>query len=130
MNSLKKPTLIFVYNANSGLGNALMDTAHKVLSPNSYACNLCGITYGLLTENRQWKKYRESSGIEMQFLHKDEFKKEYASKFMFQLNFPVVLAIVGMELEILIGSEELNTLKSTQELIALVEERTASYLQE
>ena len=37
------PTLVFVYNADSGVFNALADAAHKIFSPRTYACNLCAL---------------------------------------------------------------------------------------
>jgi len=33
--------IIFVYNTDDGLFNALMDTAHKIFSPATYECSLC-----------------------------------------------------------------------------------------
>jgi len=37
--------LIFVYNANGGLVNSWLDTAHKIVSPSTYSCSLCAITF-------------------------------------------------------------------------------------
>ena len=31
--------LIFIYNARSGVTNAFIDWAHKIISPNTYKCN-------------------------------------------------------------------------------------------
>ncbi len=45
---LTRPALVFVYNANSGLLNALLDMGHKVVSPRTYPCSLCALTYGSL----------------------------------------------------------------------------------
>ena len=38
--------LLFVYNADTGLFNTVADAAHKILSPSTYSCNLCKVTYG------------------------------------------------------------------------------------
>ncbi|WP_232221892.1 hypothetical protein [Methanococcoides burtonii] len=43
---MSKNTLIFVYNADSGLINEMKDYVHKIVSPSTYECNLCAITYG------------------------------------------------------------------------------------
>ena len=115
--------LIFVYNANSGSRNALMDTMHKVLSPSTYECNLCDITFGLFTEKVDWKKFRKDASVDMEFLHKDEFERDYASKFGYKFTFPIVLAAVAGQLEILINTEELNALEDVNGLISLVETR-------
>ncbi|MCF7977351.1 hypothetical protein U5801_08255 [Lamprobacter modestohalophilus] len=47
---MSRDELIFVYNADTGLFNQLADAAHKAFSADTYACNLCRVTYGLLTE--------------------------------------------------------------------------------
>tara|TARA_R110002072_G_scaffold300571_4_gene478351 strand:- start:7239 stop:7619 length:381 start_codon:yes stop_codon:yes gene_type:complete len=118
-----KPKLLFIYNANSGKMNGYMDALHKIVSPKTYACNLCDITYGVFTENKAWKKFRTSSKISMEFLHLDEFKKQYASKFGSKFTFPIVLLENKCELELFISTEELNELKNAEELIHLISER-------
>lgn len=115
--------LIFVYNADSGLGNLILDGAHKILSPSTYDCKLCEITFGAFTENAIWKKFRTSFHNEMEFLHRDEFKKAYASKFGHKFTFPIVLLASDRGLEVLIKTAEMNNLNSTEDLIALVAER-------
>lgn len=42
-----KRNIIFIYNAKGGQWNYLIDTLHKYLSPKTYECNLCQITYDL-----------------------------------------------------------------------------------
>lgn len=115
--------LIFVYNADSGRKNALMDAIHKVLSPQTYNCNLCDITYGVFAENTTWKKFRKSVDIPMEFLHRDEFLKQFASKFGAKFNFPIVLLEVNSDFELFISTEEMDQLKTIEELIALVKSR-------
>ncbi|MFC4218598.1 GTPase [Flagellimonas marina] len=115
--------LLFVYNANSGKRNALLDSMHKVFSPSTYDCNLCDITFGLVGENRIWKKFREQSKMPMSFVHKDEFTKSYASKFGYKFTFPIVLLEGNNGLEVFIPKEELNELQSAKELIDLIRER-------
>jgi len=115
--------LIHVYNANSGLRNMIIDGAHKIFSPSTYECNLCGITFGAFTENRIWKEFREETSLEMEFLHKDEFKNQYASKFGYNFDFPIVLDISDNDLEVFITTDELNELESAEELISLIKSR-------
>ncbi len=52
--------LIFVYNANSGALNSLMDSVHKIISPKTYDCKLCDLTYDVFKENELWSRFRES----------------------------------------------------------------------
>ena len=115
--------LIFIYNANSGTVNAVLDSMHKVLSPSTYNCNLCDITFGLVGEKGVWRDFRDSFPLAMEFLHKDEFEKEYGSKFGHKFDYPIVLCAVEEELQVLVNTPELNLLKSAEELIALIEDR-------
>lgn len=124
MKTRPQQKLLFVYNANSGTRNAIFDSMHKVLSPQTYDCKLCDITYGVVSENRTWKRFRQETKNEMVFLHKDEFAKKYASKFGHKFEFPIVLIEGEKGLEVLISKEELNQLKTAHGLIRLVKERT------
>lgn len=109
--------LIFVYNADSGLLNTLMDIGHKIIKPETYTCNLCNLTFGNFTENQKWKEFRESTNIEMEFLHRDEFEEKYH----IELDCPVILT--GPEpLETVISKKQLEEFKSLDELISAVEE--------
>lgn len=74
-------------------------------------------------ENKDWKKFRTTSKIPMEFLHRDEFKKQYASKFGSKYTFPIVLLAHSGKLEILITTEELNGMKNVEELTHLISER-------
>lgn len=124
MDKNKTKKLVFIYNAASGLRNAFLDSAHKIISPKTYNCNLCDITFGVFKEHTAWKNFRKSSGLDMEFLHKDEFQKQYASKFGYAFTFPIVLSQSGYDLEVLITTEELNALRVPQELIDLISTRT------
>ena len=123
MEKQKLQKLLFVYNANSGKFNALFDSVHKIVSPKTYECPLCNITYGMATENKLWKKFRKESDIEMEFLHKNEFLKTYASKFGHKFTFPIVLIPTQGELEVCISTDEINKLKTAEELIKFLQKR-------
>ncbi|WP_107667575.1 GTPase [Cyanothece sp. BG0011] len=106
--------IIFVYNANSGFMNTVLDIGHKIISPETYNCNLCNITYGIFKENKEWKTFRESSDYELEFLHKDEFEKKYQQK----RDYPIILmSNKNYELYELINKDELNKMQSAEELI-------------
>ncbi len=119
--------LLFIYNANSGIRNILLDGAHKILSPSTYECNLCDITFGAFTENKGWKKFRKETTMEMDFLHKDEFAKQYASKFGHKFTFPIILAATTDGLEVFVHTEELNALDNANRLIDLIQKREEVY---
>ena len=115
--------LLFVYNATSGVANALLDSVHKVVSPSTYQCNLCDITFGLVSENKAWKQFRESSDIKMVFLHKDEFLKAYRSKWLPKYEFPIVLIEEENGFEVYITSEVINSLTDSDALIQEIAKR-------
>ena len=123
MENHQEARLIFIYNADSGLRNALLDGAHKALSPNTYQCNLCDLTYGVFKERKAWKKFRQEMQWNMEFLHKDEFKKQYASKFGHKFEFPIVLIALDDELQVFISVRELNELETMEALIDLINKR-------
>ncbi len=139
--------LIFVYNADSGLINTLIDIGHKALSPQTYQCNLCGLTFGLVSEHKQWKQFREESSKEMEFLHRDEFEQKYARKLEREgcrrsaerpcgiynpqrnalrgisnhaVEYPVILKKENNDLSVVITPTELNQIKTLDELIERV----------
>jgi len=123
MKSGQAQKLIFIYNADSGLRNAVIDSMHKVISPKTYDCNLCDITFGVFTENSKWKKFRSATRFEMEFLHKDEFKKQYASKFGHKFTYPIILISSSKGLEIFAGTKEVNGIANAEELIQLIDQR-------
>ena len=119
--------LIFVYNATSGKVQALWDTAHKIISPKNYSCSLCAITFGAFSEKKIWKDFRENSKTEMIFLHRDEFQKQYKSKWLQKVDFPVILVSINEGLEVFISSEELTTFEDVSELIETIKLRAGQY---
>lgn len=114
--------LLFVYNANAGVANSLLDSAHKIFSPSTYNCNLCDITFGVFTENKAWKAFREQTDLELEFLHKDEFAQKFPSEYK-KTSLPVVLKQSNKKLEIFLPSEQLNYLQSAEELIDAIRKR-------
>ncbi len=110
--------LLFVYNANSGTLNTLFDIGHKIVSPESYECNLCQITHGTFKERNVWKKFRETSDLDLTFLHKDEFEKQYEGEY----SYPIVLKLNG-EPSVFISTQKLNEISKPEALIELIKER-------
>lgn len=118
--------LLFVYNVNSGFLDKLIDNAHKIVSPSTYDCNLCSLTYGNFSEDELWRAFREHSALEMEFLHKDEFLRKYRSKWLPKYEFPTILKAESMELELFLPAPELNALNSSEELIEEIQKRVES----
>ena len=107
-------TFLFVYNARSGSLHKGIDFFHKIINPDTYACNLCKITHGMFTERSKWKAFREQENVEMKFYYKDEFEAKFGRK----LNYPVVLD--SRSLNILLSDAEINKLTTLDELIEII----------
>lgn len=104
--------LQFVYNAKTGLFNKLTDFAHKAISPATYNCNLCALTYGTFTMKQEWADYVKQLPLEVEFVYRDEWKHRAAHR-----DYPLVALQSGeKEAEVLLGAEQLNKLKNLQEL--------------
>ena len=69
--------LIFVYNADGGHLAGLQDMFHKILSPATYSCSLCAVTYGATSMRPEWQQFIQQLAVPVEFLHRDEFVRAY-----------------------------------------------------
>lgn len=100
-----------------------MGALHKWMRPQTYSCSLCKLTHNTFSEKKEWKQFRATRVLEMDFLHRDEFQRMYASKFGLKLDFPVVLFVEKMEMQVFITAGELEGMPDVSALIATVQER-------
>ena len=121
---MTEPRLLFVYNADSGLLNALRDTVHKVRSPETYACSLCAVTYGALSMRPEWKAYLKRLPVKPVFFHRDEWRMEHP------LNsepLPAIFIQHGIEApEVLVRAKEMPLSQSLDQLMAILDKRLAA----
>lgn len=115
-----RETLVFVYNADSGVFNTAADIAHKVLSPATYACNLCALTHGILTARKDWLDFLRTLDADCEFLHRDEF---HAAHGMRDVELPAVLCRTPTGLELRIDAAALRACRSLAELEGLIRDR-------
>lgn len=113
-------TLLFVYNARSGTLNALLDGVHKIVSPSTYSCNLCALTHGAFQEREIWKAFRQSTALNLEFYHRDEFLQNYAAEKNGLWEFPVILSKTETGLNVFLSKEELETLNTEAALIQAI----------
>lgn len=111
-------TLLFIYNANSGTLNGLIDLMHKSISPKTYACDLCTITYDVKGMLPTWKAYINTLPYKILFLHKDELKKEYP---FITTALPAILLWHNTAFQILISRNDFKEIKSLDMLIQKME---------
>jgi len=131
----KQTKLIFVYNADSGgFFTALKDTLHKSFRKSTYECNLCAVTYGTFGMKKDWKnfvndldvpvEYMKKDKFKFEFLHKDEFNERYNVK---DAKFPSAYVHNGMEMQLFISQDEMNSIKKIPELKDLVNKRIEEF---
>jgi hypothetical protein len=123
-----KTELILVYNADSGLFNIIKDSLHKSVSPSTYKCNLCSLTYGTIHMKSKWKTFIDKLKIPAEFLHRDEFfrmLKTHPHR-VENARFPAIYLHRKGKLSLLITSNEINRCKTLEDLIYLVDEKLAS----
>ena len=113
-------TIIFVYNADSGLINGMKDYFHKIVKPETYECNLCAVTFGNLGMKNSWKKFISGLKNDVKFLHRDEFQKQFNLK---DISYPSAFIKKGDEIKLLISSDEMNNIKNVPELINIVKNK-------
>lgn len=107
--------MIFVYNAHAGAWNGLLDLLHKHISPGTYPCNLCAITYTNTGMRSEWKAFIESLPVPVTFLHKNEWS-QYPGHLPVPL--PAAFLVSGNKVYELISKSEMDRLGSVPELIA------------
>ncbi len=115
-----QPILVFVYNAESGLFNTLSDVAHKILSPDTYACNLCALTHTTFGMRREWREFLERLDARTEFLHADELRSRYG---LTGLSLPTILRRRGTSLEEFADAAALNSCRTLDELKRLIAAR-------
>lgn len=118
------PTLICVYNANGGLPSALGDMVHKIVSPATYPCSLCALTYGAVSMRGAWRRFLDGLGMPVTFLYRDEFRGDLDTR-----DLPLPAILLGAEAavpQVLVSAVELDALPDLPALMALVETRLAA----
>ena len=115
MEQLANKEIVFVYKATSGAFHALLDYAHKLFSPQTYPCSLCGMTYGHLGMKRLWAKYLKSLPYPYRFLYQDQLKD--LPEEISGVELPVIFLLQGGDCILLLGAEELAELNTLEQLI-------------
>ncbi|MFD2515805.1 hypothetical protein ACFSRY_18175 [Pontibacter locisalis] len=110
--------LIFVYNSETGLFNKLTDFAHKIVSPETYACSLCALTYGKFTVQKAWSEYIKQLPMPVEFIYRNEWRFAPVRD-----TYPLVALQTGENrIEVLLEAEELNRMKSLDQLKSRLDE--------
>ena len=115
--------LIFVYNADTGIFNAMTDTIHKVLSPSTYQCHLCYITFGLTSMQSEWRDFIDDLEFEKAFLHRNEFAEQYPNV---KAELPAVFVTKGDSIEPIMTATEISQCNDLQALIEVIQQKLST----
>ncbi len=122
----QKPSLLLVYNAKSGIFNALSDHVRKYTAPDTYECSLCAVTYGFVDMRWEWRRFLGKLPVNKRFLHRDEFWRDFPDT---KADLPAIfLEQANGELELLIEARELDQINDLSVLIAMVSKRLDGHL--
>lgn len=113
MDKSKSPELLFVYNADSGVANQLIDYGKKYIAPSKFDCQLCMVSYGAFGMKRDWKKFIGLLPFRTVFLHRDEFEKTYPNN---KFSYPAVIQKYGSKMKLLITSQDFDSIKDLETL--------------
>jgi rSAM/selenodomain-associated transferase 1 len=119
------PELLFVYNAAGDLFSTLTDFAHKLLSPSTYTCALCALTWGNFTMKQEWKAFVRSLPLPVRFLYKDEWAAAYGTA----VALPAVYLHTAHGPEEIISPAELQACPGLGALQTLVSQKVDTYVQ-
>lgn len=121
--AFRNAQLILVYNADSGLLNALVHAVHKAVRPETYECSLCALTYGAVSMRSEWRRFLASLKMEKVFHHRDDFAEAFPGH-----DFDLATILIreqGHEPEVLVSSADLDGIENLAELIDLTIDRLA-----
>lgn len=113
----ERDALVFVYNADSGVFNTLADVAHKIFSPQTYACNLCALTHSTFGMRDEWRRFLDGLGRPLEFLHADEMEARYG---LSGVPLPAIFRREGESLKVLAGADAINACRTLDDLKRLV----------
>ena len=97
------------------------------MSPATYQCNLCALTYGSLGMKGTWARFVDGLGVPVEFLHRDELRERHGLEDVF---LPAVLLRDSSGISVLITAEEINVLWTLEELKGLVSTRVGELREE
>ena len=117
-------TLLFVYNADSGVLPAMKDYSSKTgASQGKDTCNLTVITHSPIGMKKDWKRFVKELGIPVRFMNRNEFVSEVGTGL---ITFPAILLNTGTDLLMVASSEEINLCRSLEDLICLLQAQCAN----
>ena len=109
--------LVFCYNAKKGIINGVIDLLHKTISPRTYECNLCAITY-TYKKKKIWKDFIENFHIKISFIYAKQLGKLNLE--IYKNDLPCCFLKKDDKYSIIINHKEINHFTNENELIAAI----------
>jgi hypothetical protein len=109
-------SLVFVWNADAGMLNAVRDSLHKWISPETYSCKLCALTHGFSSAKRDWKDFLRDFERPAYFYYRDTLQ-DSGILFNFPKKYPLVLELRKGQWLPLVMAEDFEGISSLEELI-------------
>lgn len=116
---MSRGTLLFVYNADEGVLAAIGDAVHKLVSPETYPCSLCAVSYGAVRMRPEWRAYLKELPYELRFHHRPDFRRAYPA--LADLPLPAILMDEGAGPRTLLDAVALDRIGSVKELIVALD---------
>ena len=110
-NEILNQNLVVVYNAKSGGLNAVLDYVHKLVSPDTYDCNLCKLTYDNFGQIKRWNDFLINHNISANYYYRDHLIQIGVDP---EIELP---AVFFNDKSLLLGSKEINSFKTLDDLI-------------
>lgn len=115
-------TLLFIYNADSGVLPGLKEYSSKASTSHARNfCNLTAITNTPIGMKKDWKRFVRDLNIPSRFLNRNEFISEIGAGL---ITFPAILVQIGKDLLVVASSDEINHCGCLDDLISLVRQRS------
>lgn len=120
--------LVFVYNAGKGWFNALTDSIHKVVSPQTYSCDLCSLTHTLTGMKSEVRKYIKEFKGDTSFYHLNDLPDHCKQPLADVGGAPALFLEYKDEMVLLFDKRELSRFESAALFIAELKRRLEGIL--
>jgi len=111
--------ILFVYNVDLTPFALLSDFVHRIVSPETYPCRLCDLTYDRFTMKTEWKRFIASLPADCEFELRDRFQRKYPAYAKIAL--PAVFEhAAGGKFRTLLSAEAINGATTMDALRRLV----------
>jgi hypothetical protein len=99
-----------------------MDTIHKTLSPATYPCDLCAVTYGAFSMRPEWRDWLKAQPWRAEFAYRDAFRAAHGVHADEPL--PAIFRTDGDgALSVLVSASDLRGIGDVASLMGLLEAR-------